>query len=50
MNLGTPGTAETPRRHLQALVDATAGYDGDPKLVTVFSTSIGGLAVGGGGL
>jgi GTP cyclohydrolase I len=38
MDLHTPGTAETPRRFVQALFDATAGYDGDPKLVTVFPT------------
>src|SRR3954451_14498443 len=38
MDLNTPGTAETPRRFVQALFDATAGYDGDPKLVTVFPT------------
>ena len=38
MDLDTPGTAETPRRFVQALFDATAGYDGDPKLVTVFPT------------
>jgi len=37
-NLQTPGTLATPRRHLQALIDSTAGYDGDPKLVTVFPT------------
>ena len=36
MDLATPGTRETPRRLLQALVDATAGYDGDPKLRTTF--------------
>jgi GTP cyclohydrolase I len=36
MDLGTPGTRETPRRLLQALVDATSGYEGDPKLHTVF--------------
>jgi GTP cyclohydrolase I len=36
MELGTPGTRDTPRRFLQALRDATAGYDGDPKLHTVF--------------
>jgi GTP cyclohydrolase IA len=34
----TPGTRDTPRRHLQALIDSTSGYDGDPKLVTVFPT------------
>lgn len=38
MDLQTPGTAETPRRLLQALIDATEGYDGDPKLLTVFPT------------
>ncbi|MFE9694552.1 GTP cyclohydrolase I [Micromonospora sp. NPDC005806] len=36
LDLATPGTRETPRRFLQALYDATAGYDGDPKLLTVF--------------
>jgi GTP cyclohydrolase I len=36
MDLATPGTRETPGRLLQALVDATAGYDGDPKLRTAF--------------
>lgn len=36
MDLETPGTRDTPRRFLQALYDATAGYEGDPKLVTVF--------------
>ncbi len=36
MDLDTPGTRDTPTRFLQALVDATAGYEGDPKLVTAF--------------
>ncbi|HEY5100915.1 MAG TPA: GTP cyclohydrolase I [Gaiellaceae bacterium] len=36
MDLGTPGTRETPARFLRALYDATAGYDGDPKLLTSF--------------
>ena len=36
MELDTPGTADTPRRFLQAMFDATAGYDGDPKLRTAF--------------
>lgn len=40
----TPGTRDTPRRHLQALVDSTSGYDGDPKLVTVFPTECHGGA------
>jgi GTP cyclohydrolase IA len=38
MNLDTPATAETPRRFIQALYDATEGYDGDPKLLKVFTT------------
>jgi GTP cyclohydrolase IA len=38
LELDTPGTADTPRRFVQALIDATGGYDGDPKLVTVFPT------------
>ncbi|MBI3969021.1 MAG: GTP cyclohydrolase I [Chloroflexi bacterium] len=32
------GTADTPRRFVRALFDATAGYEGDPKLVTIFDT------------
>lgn len=44
MDLDTPGTADTPRRHLQALIDATAGYEGDPKLLTVFPTECHGDA------
>jgi GTP cyclohydrolase IA len=38
LDLHTPGTADTPRRFLQALVDSTEGYEGDPKLMTVFPT------------
>jgi GTP cyclohydrolase I len=38
MDLDTPGTVDTPRRFVQALFDATNGYDGDPKLVTTFPT------------
>lgn len=38
MDLDTPGTQATPRRFIRALWDATAGYDGDPKLLTVFET------------
>jgi GTP cyclohydrolase I len=37
----SPSTADTPRRFLRALVDATGGYDGDPKLVTVFESEYG---------
>jgi len=36
MELNTPGTRDTPRRFLQAMFDATAGYDGDAKLRTAF--------------
>ena len=36
MDLETPGTVDTPRRFLRAMFDATAGYDGDPKLRTAF--------------
>jgi GTP cyclohydrolase I len=36
MDLNTPGTRGTPERYLRALYDATAGYDGDPKLLTSF--------------
>jgi len=38
MDLTTPATADTPRRFVRAMLDATAGYDGDPKLLTVFET------------
>ncbi len=38
MDLNTPATEDTPRRFVQALLDATEGYEGDPKLVKVFKT------------
>jgi GTP cyclohydrolase I len=38
LDLDTPATRETPQRFIRALYDATAGYDGDPKLLTVFDT------------
>jgi GTP cyclohydrolase I len=38
MDLDTPGTARTPERFLRALYDSTAGYEGDPKLLTAFPT------------
>lgn|SRR5574338_516793 len=44
MDLATPATEATPRRHLQALVDVTSGYDGDPKLLTVFESECHGDA------
>src|SRR5579875_1232473 len=36
MPAGTVSTADTPRRFLQAIFDATSGYEGDEKLVTAF--------------
>jgi GTP cyclohydrolase I len=36
MDLDTPGTRDTPERFLRALYDATAGYEGDAKLLTAF--------------
>jgi GTP cyclohydrolase IA len=38
MNLRTPATVDTPRRYIQALIEATNGYDGDPKLLKTFQT------------
>ncbi len=38
MDLNTPATRETPRRFVRALYDVTEGYEGDPKLLTVFET------------
>ncbi len=38
MDMSDPGTALTPRRYVRALVDATDGYEGDPKLLIIFST------------
>lgn len=38
LNLNTPATVDTPRRFVRALYDSTEGYDGDPKLLTVFHT------------
>ncbi len=42
MNLDAPGTADTPRRFIQALYDATEGYDGDPKLIKAFESECSG--------
>ena len=36
LDLDTPGTRRTPERFLGALFDCTAGYEGDPNLLTVF--------------
>ena len=38
MDMNTPSTTDTPRRFIQALIDATEGYDGDPKLLKTFKT------------
>src|SRR5438477_833960 len=38
LELHTPATERTPQRFLQAMFDATEGYEGDPKLLTVFET------------
>jgi GTP cyclohydrolase I len=44
MDLDTPGTRDTPERFLQALYDATSGYDGDGKLRTSFPSESHGAA------
>ena len=46
MDLDTPGTRETPARFLRALHDATAGYDGDEKLLTSFPSEAPELTAG----
>ena len=38
LDLDTPATSDTPKRFLRAMFDATEGYEGDPKLLTVFET------------
>ena len=38
MDLGTPGTKDTPERFLRALLESTSGYEGDPKVLTAFPT------------
>jgi GTP cyclohydrolase I len=38
MDLDTEGTSATPRRFVRAMFEATAGYEGDPKLLTAFPT------------
>src|SRR5258708_756693 len=38
LDLNTPGTRDTPTRFLRALYYATAGYEGDSKLLTAFPT------------
>lgn len=36
LDCNSPGGRDTPRRWVHALWDMTEGYDGDPKLTTVF--------------
>jgi GTP cyclohydrolase I len=38
LDLHTPATERTPQRFLRAMFEATEGYEGDPKLLTVFET------------
>lgn len=38
LDLHTPATERTPQRFIRALYDVTDGYEGDPKLLTVFDT------------
>jgi GTP cyclohydrolase IA len=38
LDLHTAATEATPQRFLHALLEATEGYDGDPKVLTVFDT------------
>src|SRR5919108_1772220 len=38
MDVSSAATARTPRRFIKALIDATEGYEGDPKLITAFPT------------
>lgn len=38
MEMHTEATEKTPQRYVRALYDITAGYEGDPKLLTVFQT------------
>jgi GTP cyclohydrolase IA len=38
MDLDTEGTRNTPHRFVRAMFEATAGYEGDPKLLTAFPT------------
>lgn len=44
LDLDTSATRDTPRRFLRALEDATDGYLGDPKLLTLFPTECRGGA------
>ncbi|HEV2458674.1 MAG TPA: GTP cyclohydrolase I [Ktedonobacterales bacterium] len=43
LNVHTSATEDTPRRFVRALYDITDGYEGDPKLLTVFDTECHGF-------
>src|SRR4030042_1993141 len=36
MDINTPSTHETPRRFIEAMLESTSGYEGDPKLIKAF--------------
>ncbi len=36
MDIETPSTRDTPRRFIEAMLESTTGYDGDPKLIKAF--------------
>ncbi len=38
LDLDQPATRQTPLRFIKAMIEVTEGYEGDPKLVTVFKT------------
>ena len=38
MDVDTPSTQQTPQRFVRALYESTQGYDGDPKLLTLFDS------------
>jgi GTP cyclohydrolase IA len=38
MDLDMASTIDTPKRYIQALIEATDGYDGDPKLLKTFQS------------
>jgi GTP cyclohydrolase I len=38
MDMGSEATGKTPQRFMNALLEATAGYEGDPKLMTLFES------------
>jgi GTP cyclohydrolase I len=38
MDVDSSSTVDTPARFVRAMLDATAGYDGDEKLITAFET------------